>query len=184
MSVRLTVLNPRCLPLRAFAPLREIFLRIFLRVLRLFAAIPDFPTVGLASEAALHGCRGFAALLPFTFHLSPFTVFPLRLCVRFFLRVHSRSRLTDLTDMKDFFVQTTLRINDRVYRQAKAEAARVGITLTEFIERALESEIQRSANLSHEKDIQERNELMEALLRRTAGFRVGRKPTRQEMNAR
>jgi hypothetical protein len=92
--------------------------------------------------------------------------------------------LTDLTDMKDSFVQTTLRINDRVYRQAKAEAARVGITLTEFIERALESEIQRSANLSHEKDIQERNELMEALLRRTAGFRVGRKPTRQEMNAR
>jgi hypothetical protein len=56
--------------------------------------------------------------------------------------------------------------------------------LTEFIERALESEIQRSANLSREKDIQERNELMEALLRRTAGFRVGRKPTRQEMNAR
>ena len=92
--------------------------------------------------------------------------------------------LTDLTDMKDSSVQTTLRINDRVYRQAKAEAARVGITLTEFIERALESEIQRSANLSHEKDIQQRNELMEALLRRTAGFRVGRKPTRQEMNAR
>jgi hypothetical protein len=86
--------------------------------------------------------------------------------------------------MKDSLVQTTLRINDRVYRQAKAEAARVGITLTEFIERALESEIQRSANLTREKDIQERNELMEALLRRTAGFRVGRKPTRQEMNAR
>ncbi|HTD15899.1 MAG TPA: hypothetical protein VK673_12005 [Chthoniobacterales bacterium] len=81
-------------------------------------------------------------------------------------------------------MQTTLRINDRVYRQAKAEAARVGITLTQFIERALESEIQRSANLSYEKDIQERNELMEALLRRTASFRVGRKPTRQEMNAR
>ena len=97
-------------------------------------------------------------------------------------------RLTDLTgptDMKDFLLmQTTLRINDRIYRQAKAEAARVGITLTEFIERALASEIRRSANLSQEKDIQERNELMEALLRRTAGFRVGRKPTRQEMNAR
>jgi len=27
--------------------------------------------VGLASEAALHGCRAFAACLPFTFHFSP-----------------------------------------------------------------------------------------------------------------
>jgi hypothetical protein len=81
-------------------------------------------------------------------------------------------------------VQTTLRINDKVYREAKAEAARIGITLTQFIERALESELKRIANLSHQKDIEERNEMLEALLRRTARFRVGQKPTRQEMNAR
>jgi len=81
-------------------------------------------------------------------------------------------------------MQTTLRINDQIYRQAKAEAARIGITLTEFIEKALASEIQRAANSSHQKEIQERNELMEALLRRTGHFRVGRRPTREEMNAR
>jgi len=81
-------------------------------------------------------------------------------------------------------MQTTLRINDDLYRQAKAEAARIGITLTEFIEKALASEIQRSANSSQRKETQERNQLMEALLRRTARFRVGRKPTREEMNAR
>jgi hypothetical protein len=34
-------------------------------------------------------------------------------------------------------MQTTLRIDDGLYRQAKAEAARQGITLTRFIEEAL-----------------------------------------------
>jgi hypothetical protein len=34
-------------------------------------------------------------------------------------------------------MQTTLRIDDTIYRQAKAEAAREGITLTRFIEEAL-----------------------------------------------
>ena len=34
-------------------------------------------------------------------------------------------------------MQTTLRIDDRLYREAKAEAARQGITLTRFIEEAL-----------------------------------------------
>ena len=34
-------------------------------------------------------------------------------------------------------MQTTLRINDDVYRRAKTEAAREGITLTRFIEEAL-----------------------------------------------
>jgi len=33
-------------------------------------------------------------------------------------------------------------------------------------------------------EIEERNRLMESLLRRTAHFRVGRKPTREEMNER
>ena len=81
-------------------------------------------------------------------------------------------------------MQTTLRINDKIYREAKAEAARAGITLTEFIEKALESELRRSANSSDQKEIEERNQLMEALLRRAARFRIGRKPTREETNAR
>jgi len=35
-------------------------------------------------------------------------------------------------------MQTILRIDDTLYRQAKAEAAREGITLTKFIEEALQ----------------------------------------------
>jgi hypothetical protein len=80
-------------------------------------------------------------------------------------------------------MQTTLRIDDQIYRQAKAEAARTGITMTQFIENALKSQLQRSA-ASSQAEIEERNRIMEALLRRTARFRVGRRPTRKEMNAR
>jgi len=35
-------------------------------------------------------------------------------------------------------MQTTLRIDDAIYREAKSEAAREGITLTHFIEEALQ----------------------------------------------
>jgi hypothetical protein len=41
-------------------------------------------------------------------------------------------------------MQTTLRINDEIYRQAKAEAAREGITLTKFIEEALELRLRQA----------------------------------------
>jgi hypothetical protein len=34
-------------------------------------------------------------------------------------------------------MQTTLRIDDRIYREAKAEAAREGVTLTRFLEEGL-----------------------------------------------
>lgn len=47
--------------------------------------------------------------------------------------------------MKDtlyVFHTTTLRIDDELYRQAKAEAAREGITLTRFIEEALRLRLQ------------------------------------------
>jgi hypothetical protein len=83
-------------------------------------------------------------------------------------------------------MQTTLRINDDVFRRAKAEAAKAGITLTQFIEEALaEKSKDRSRQSSkHDTEVEERNRLMEALLRRTAHFRVGKKPTREEMNAR
>jgi len=60
--------------------------------------------------------------------------------------------------------QMTLRIDDQLYREAKAQAARMGITLTRFIEDALRQRI--------------------AVIHRTARFRVGPHPTREEMNAR
>ena len=41
-------------------------------------------------------------------------------------------------------MQTTLRIDDAIYRQAKAEAAREGITLTRFIEEALRLRLDRT----------------------------------------
>jgi hypothetical protein len=82
-------------------------------------------------------------------------------------------------------MQTTLRIDDDAYRQAKAEAARLGITITRFIEDALRQHVARQqAENRGSPEADERNQLMEALLRRTADFRVGPKPTRGEMNER
>jgi hypothetical protein len=84
-------------------------------------------------------------------------------------------------------MQTTLRLDDAVYREAKAEAARRGVTLTRFIEEALRQLIAARPETTHARqaEIDERNRLMDALLRRTAHFRVGpRRPTRAEMNER
>jgi hypothetical protein len=83
-------------------------------------------------------------------------------------------------------MQTTLRIDDTTYREAKAEAARLGQTLTRFIEEALRQRIAsgREGASDRQRQIRERDRLMESLLRRTARFRVGRKPTRVEMNER
>jgi antitoxin component of RelBE/YafQ-DinJ toxin-antitoxin module len=83
-------------------------------------------------------------------------------------------------------MQTTLRIDDATYREAKAEAARLGLTLTRFIEEALRERIAsgRPGAAARQREIDERNRIMESLLRRTARFRVGRRPTRDEMNER
>ncbi len=83
-------------------------------------------------------------------------------------------------------MQTTLRIDDATYREAKAQAARLGLTLTRFIEDALRRHIARSrkGDTARQSEIDERNRLMESLLRRTAHFRVGPKPTREEMDER
>lgn len=40
-------------------------------------------------------------------------------------------------------MQTTLRIDDRLYREAKAEAARQGVTLTRFLEEGLRLRLER-----------------------------------------
>ncbi|MBI2193602.1 MAG: hypothetical protein HYU36_16630 [Planctomycetes bacterium] len=83
-------------------------------------------------------------------------------------------------------MQTTLRIDNRIYREAKAEAARLGCTLTRFIEDALAERIARShgTDPAREAEIAERNRLMESLLQSTAHFKVGPRPTREEMNER
>lgn len=41
-------------------------------------------------------------------------------------------------------MQTTLRIQDDIYREAKAEAAREGITMTRFLESAIRMRLGRS----------------------------------------
>lgn len=81
-------------------------------------------------------------------------------------------------------MQTTLRIDDEVYRAAKAQAAVRGETITRFIEQALRDRIARSEGTAVSAEMQERDHLMEALMKRTAHFRVGHRPTREEMNAR
>lgn len=40
-------------------------------------------------------------------------------------------------------MQTTLRIDDRLYREAKAEAAREGVTLTRFLEEGLRLRLEK-----------------------------------------
>ena len=86
-------------------------------------------------------------------------------------------------------MQTTLRIDDATYREAKAEAARSGVTLTEFLEDALRLKIAMNRGTQVERpelraEVEERDRLMEGLLRRSAHFRVGPHPTREELNAR
>jgi hypothetical protein len=95
--------------------------------------------------------------------------------------------MTEMTDVcRIVTMQTTLRIDDATYREAKAEAARLGMTLTRFIEESLRQRIVggRVGAADRRKEIEERDRLMESLLRRTARFRVGRKPTREETNER
>jgi len=83
-------------------------------------------------------------------------------------------------------MQTTLRIDDELHRAAKAEAARQGITLTSFIEEALREKVRQQSKdaQKRQKEVQERDRLMERLLKATTHFRVGPRPTREEMNAR
>jgi hypothetical protein len=95
--------------------------------------------------------------------------------------------LRDKTDICTFcHMQTTLRIDGVTYREAKAEAARLGLTVTRFIEEAIHKHVasSRHESATRQSEIEERNRLMESLLRRTVHFRVGRKPTRKETNER
>lgn len=48
-------------------------------------------------------------------------------------------------------MQTTLRIDDRLYREAKAEAARQGVTLTRFLEEGLRLRLERKSGADSAK---------------------------------
>lgn len=80
-------------------------------------------------------------------------------------------------------MQTTLRIDDGIYREAKSAAARKGMTLTRYIESALSAFNQLDPGQACQ-ETEERNQLMEALLKRTAHFRIGKRPSREERNER
>lgn len=83
-------------------------------------------------------------------------------------------------------MQTTLRIHTKIFRRAKAAAAHERITLTRFIEQALERELKHrgpNRNSRLKMGDAERNRMMNALLRRTAHFRMGQRPSREEKNA-
>ncbi|MEM7698538.1 MAG: hypothetical protein AAF236_09060 [Verrucomicrobiota bacterium] len=83
-------------------------------------------------------------------------------------------------------MQTTLRIDDAIYREAKANAALRGVTLTKYLEDALtafaDHPDSQSARLTEEQV--ERDQIMEGLLKSTAHFRVGEMPSREERNER
>ena len=104
-------------------------------------------------------------------------------------------------------MQTTLRLEDALYREAKADAARQGLSLTKYLEEAIRMRLlssgQRHVSYSEafaaedagefslretattwRDEVAERDALMEALLRRTAHFQLGAKATREEMNER
>jgi hypothetical protein len=44
-------------------------------------------------------------------------------------------------------MQTTLRIDDHLYREAKAEAARAGVSLTRFLEEGLRLRLEKKVTL-------------------------------------
>ncbi len=73
-----------------------------------------------------------------------------------------------------------LRINGEIYREAKTIAARNGMTLSQFIEEAVKERIDRMQNGSSFTDA-DHHQRMETLLLSTAHFRIGPKPTREEM---
>ena len=91
-------------------------------------------------------------------------------------------------------MQTSLRLDEQLYRAAKARAAQEGITLTRLIEEALALRLRAGQQapgyglnpeeLRRLEAIAQRNYLMDAMLERTAHFRVGPKPTREEMHER
>jgi len=77
-----------------------------------------------------------------------------------------------------------LQIDDAVFREAKAEATRRGMTLTRFVEEALREHMRRGDIEATQEEIDARNRLMESLLQATAHVRIGPRPSREEVEER
>jgi hypothetical protein len=80
-------------------------------------------------------------------------------------------------------MQTTLRIDDAVYREAKVEAARQGLTVTEFISEALRERVARLRGDGADRSEVRAAQLAE-LVKKSKHFKIGKRPTRAEMNER
>ena len=50
-------------------------------------------------------------------------------------------------------MQTTLRLDETLYRRAKAQAATLGISVTQFLEDAIQEHLETSARLPHDRRI-------------------------------
>jgi hypothetical protein len=79
-------------------------------------------------------------------------------------------------------MQTTLIINDDVYRSCTLEAARLGVTIDRFVEDAIRARLGRCGgfDVAWPAELAERDRVMESLLAATAHFRVGERPTRED----
>ena len=76
----------------------------------------------------------------------------------------------------------TVSVDEKIYHAARVEAALRRKSLSALVREFLAG--LESGARAADPQVERRNCAMEALLRRTAHFRVGRPPTRQEMNAR
>ena len=76
----------------------------------------------------------------------------------------------------------TVSIEEGVYRKARIVAAEQGTSITGLVRENLIR--LTGGNLRRRKEITDRNRMMEKLLRKTAHFVRGPKPTREEMNER
>ena len=76
----------------------------------------------------------------------------------------------------------TVSVDDKVYHAARVEAALRRKSLSALVREFL-VELESGVRAADPK-IERRNRAMEALLRRSAHFRMGRPATREEMNAR
>ncbi|MEW6302977.1 MAG: DUF6364 family protein [Verrucomicrobiota bacterium] len=76
----------------------------------------------------------------------------------------------------------TLSVDDGVYRKARIAAAERGTSVSGLVRDYLEKLTHQDSR--RKQGVAERNQLMEALLQQTAHFRIGAKPTREEMNER
>ncbi len=79
-------------------------------------------------------------------------------------------------------MQTTLRINTEICQLAGLEAARRGVGVDRFIEDLIRASISQSPLAEvGQAAVEERNQLMDALLKRTAHFRAGDRVKREEL---